>query len=32
MNSTVKRPPSADTLALGEHLRRVLEPWGWDTR
>ena len=28
MNSTVQRPPSADTLALGEHLRRVLEPLG----
>jgi hypothetical protein len=28
MNSTVKRPPSADTLTLGEHLRRVLEPLG----
>ena len=28
MNSTVKRPPSADSLTLGEHLRRVLEPLG----
>ena len=28
MNSTVERPPSADSLALGEHLRRVLEPLG----
>jgi hypothetical protein len=28
LNSTVKRPPSADTLALGEHLRRVFEPLG----
>ncbi len=28
LNSTVKRPPSADTLAIGEHLRRVLEPLG----
>jgi hypothetical protein len=28
MNSTVKRPPSADALTLGEHLRRVLEPLG----
>jgi hypothetical protein len=28
LNSTVKRPASADTLALGEHLRRVLEPLG----
>ncbi len=28
LNSTVKRPPSADTLALGEHLRRILEPLG----
>ena len=28
MNSTVKHPPSADTLTLGEHLRRVLEPLG----
>ena len=28
MNSTVQRPPSADTLTLGEHLRRILEPLG----
>ena len=28
MNSTVRRPPSADRLALGEHLRRILEPLG----
>jgi hypothetical protein len=28
MNSTVQRSPSADTLTLGEHLRRVLEPLG----
>jgi hypothetical protein len=28
MKSTVQRPPSADTLTLGEHLRRVLEPLG----
>jgi hypothetical protein len=28
MNATIQRPPSADTLALGEHLRRVLEPLG----
>jgi hypothetical protein len=28
LGSTVKRPPSADTLALGEHLRRVLGPLG----
>jgi hypothetical protein len=28
MHSTVKRPPSADTLALGEHLRRLLDPLG----
>ena len=28
LNSPVKRPPSADTLAFGEHLRRVLESIG----
>jgi hypothetical protein len=28
LNSTVKRPSSADTLALGDHLRRILEPLG----
>jgi hypothetical protein len=28
IGSTVKRPPSADTLTLGEHLRRVLDPLG----
>jgi hypothetical protein len=28
LHATVKRPPSADTLAIGEHLRRVLEPLG----
>ena len=28
LNSTVKRPPSADTMAFGEHLRRVLESVG----
>jgi len=28
MISRVKRPPSADTLTLGEHLRHVLEPLG----
>jgi hypothetical protein len=28
MNSPVQRPPSADALTLGEHLRRVLEPLG----
>jgi hypothetical protein len=28
LHATVKRPPSADTLTLGEHLRRILEPLG----
>jgi hypothetical protein len=28
LNATVKRPPSADTLPLGEHLRRVLDQVG----
>jgi hypothetical protein len=28
LSLTVKRPPSADTLTLGEHLRRVLDPLG----
>jgi len=28
LNSTVKRPPSADKLTLGEHLRRILDPLG----
>lgn len=28
MNSRVRRPPSADSLPLGEHLRRVLDPLG----
>ena len=28
LNSEVKRPPSADKLTLGEHLKRVLEPLG----
>ena len=28
LNSTLRRPPSADSLPLGEHLRRVLEPLG----
>jgi hypothetical protein len=28
LNSPVKRPPSADTMAFGEHLRRVLESVG----
>ena len=26
--STVKRPPSAEKLTLGEHLRHVLDPLG----
>jgi hypothetical protein len=30
MNSPVKRPPSADTLTLGEHMRRVLGSVGLD--
>ncbi len=28
LNSTVRRPPSADSLPLGEHLRHVLDPLG----
>ncbi|MGP0065683.1 MAG: hypothetical protein ACLQGP_19025 [Isosphaeraceae bacterium] len=28
MNSVVERPSSADRLALGEHLKRILEPLG----
>jgi hypothetical protein len=28
LSSTVKRPSPADTLTLGEHLRRVLDPLG----
>ena len=28
MWSVVKRPAAADTLTLGEHLRRILEPLG----
>jgi hypothetical protein len=28
LHSTVQRPPAADTLTLGEHLRRVLDPLG----
>ncbi len=28
LNAAVKRPPFADALAIGEHLRRVLEPLG----
>jgi hypothetical protein len=28
LSSTVKRPPAADALPLGEHLRLVLEPLG----
>jgi hypothetical protein len=28
LNSPVKRPPSADALLLGEHLRRILDPLG----
>jgi len=28
MGSRVKRPPSADSLTLGEHLARILDPLG----
>jgi hypothetical protein len=28
LNSPIKRPPSADTLALGEHLARILDSLG----
>jgi hypothetical protein len=28
MDSPVKRPPGADAMTLGEHLRRLLEPMG----
>src|SRR5262249_5573038 len=28
LGSTVRRPESSDTLTLGEHLRRILEPLG----
>lgn len=28
LNATVHRPPAADMLTLGEHLRRILEPLG----
>jgi hypothetical protein len=30
LNSTVKRPPAADALPLGEHLRLVLDQLGLD--
>ena len=31
LNATVKRPTSANTLTLGEHIRRRSNTWGFDS-